>query len=123
MDFNTLRSKHSLIASDRVEGTPVRRANGDKVGTIRRLMVDKATGTVAYAVLTFGGFLGLGQHHMPIPWSLLSYDEKTAAYVIDMTDMELDRARSEADDFDWGDRAQDITPGPYTRLPPNWGAY
>ena len=52
---------HSLIASDRVEGTPVRRTNGEKIGTIERLMIDKLSGNVAYAVLSFGGFLGIGQ--------------------------------------------------------------
>jgi hypothetical protein len=52
---------HSLIASDRVEGTPVRRSSGEKIGTIERLMIDKLSGNVAYAVLSFGGFLGIGQ--------------------------------------------------------------
>src|SRR5215471_8451441 len=53
---------HSLIASDRVEGTPVRRSDGSKVGTVQRLMIDKLTGNVAYAVLRFGGFLGMGRN-------------------------------------------------------------
>src|SRR5260221_629744 len=57
---------HSLIASDRVEGTPVRRSSGEKIGTIERLMIDKLSGNVAYAVLSFGGFLGMGQKHVPI---------------------------------------------------------
>ena len=66
MDTDTLTQKgtltpkkHSLIASDRVEGTPVRRSSGEKIGTIQRLMVDKLSGKVAYAVLSFGGFIGL----------------------------------------------------------------
>jgi hypothetical protein len=59
------RQKHSLIASDRVEGTPVRRTGGEKIGTIERLMIDKISGNVAYAVLSFGGFLGMGQKHFP----------------------------------------------------------
>ena len=62
---------HSLIASDRVEGTPVRRSGGEKIGTIERLMIDKISGNVAYAVLSFGGFLGIGQRHAPIPWAKL----------------------------------------------------
>ena len=56
---------HSLIASDRVEGTPVRRSDGRKVGAIQRLMIDKLSGNVAYAVLSFGGFFGIGQKHLP----------------------------------------------------------
>ncbi len=45
---------YSLIGSDKVEGTDVRRSNGDKVGTIERLMIDKRSGRVAYAVMSFG---------------------------------------------------------------------
>ena len=62
---------HTLVASDRVEGTPVRRPNGQKIGSIQRLMIDKLTGNVAYAVLSFGGFLGMGKKHLPIPWARL----------------------------------------------------
>ena len=51
---------HQLIASDRVEGTAVRRPNGDKIGHIERLMIDKISGKVSYAILSFGGFLGMG---------------------------------------------------------------
>ena len=53
--------KHTLIASDRVEGTAVRRPKGDKIGSVERLMIDKVSGKVAYAVLSFGGFLGIGR--------------------------------------------------------------
>ena len=88
------RQSHSLIASDRVEGTPVRRANGDKIGTIERLMIDKLSGNVAYAVLSFGGFLGMGQKHVPIPWARLTYDRTLGAYHLDLTDEELSRAPS-----------------------------
>src|SRR3954451_5379610 len=77
---------HNLIASDRVEGTPVRRTNGEKIGTIERLMIDKLSGNVAYAVLSFGGFLGMGQKHLPIPWARLTYDRTLGAYQLDLTD-------------------------------------
>src|SRR5260370_31757750 len=86
---------HSLIASDRVEGTPVRRSSGEKIGTIERLMIDKLSGNVAYAVLSFGGFLGMGQKHVPIPWARLTYDRNLGGYHLDLTDDELKRARSE----------------------------
>src|SRR5213592_1654844 len=87
---------HSLIASDRVEGTPVRRTDGEKIGTIERLMIDKVSGNVAYAVLSFGGFLGMGQKHLPVPWTRLNYDAKLGAYHLDLTDEELARAPSYA---------------------------
>ena len=66
-----MTKSHSLIASDRVEGTAVRRPNGDKIGHIERLMIDKITGKVSYAILSFGGFLGMGASLLPLPWTRL----------------------------------------------------
>jgi hypothetical protein len=119
------RHPHSLIASDRVEGTPVRRSGGDKIGTIERLMIDKLSGNVAYAVLSFGGFLGIGHKHLPIPWAGLKYDRALGAYQLDLSDDELKRAPSFASDkeFDWGDRSQEIDIHNYYRVPPYWGAF
>jgi hypothetical protein len=120
------RQSHSLIASDRVEGTPVRRSDGSKVGTIERVMIDKLSGNVAYAVLSFGGFLGImGQKHAPIPWTRLSYDLTLGAYRLDLTEDELSKAPAVAagEDFDWGDRTREIEIHNYYRVPPYWGAY
>jgi hypothetical protein len=115
--------KHSLIASDRVEGTPVRRPKGEKVGTIQRLMIDKLSGNVAYAVLSFGGFIGIGQKHLPIPWARLKYDLGQGAYELDLSDEELSQAPAyETDEeFDWGDRSQEIEIHNYYRTPHYWG--
>jgi hypothetical protein len=131
MQTDTLQSQsqtvqsHSLIASDRVEGTPVRRTDGGKIGTIERLMIDKLSGTVAYAVLSFGGFLGVGQKHAPIPWARLTYDPMLGAYHLDLTEEELSRAPSVAADqeLDWGDRSREVEIHNYYRVPPYWGAY
>jgi hypothetical protein len=60
MQSEATHQPHSLIPSDRVEGTAVRRSNGEKVGEIKRVMIDKTSGKVAYAVMKFGGFLGMG---------------------------------------------------------------
>ena len=118
-------SKHTLIASDRVEGTPVRRANGDKIGTIERLMIDKLSGNVAYAVLSFGGFLGMGHKHAPIPWARLTYDTNLGAYRVELSDEELRNAPTTApgQEFDWGDRSREMEIHNYYRVPPYWGAY
>src|SRR5215813_14327488 len=86
------QTSHRLIASDRIEGTPVRRPDGEKIGTIQRLMIDKVSGRVEYAVLRFGGFLGMGEKHLPVPWERLHYDRVRGAYQVDMTDDELRRA-------------------------------
>jgi hypothetical protein len=117
------REKHNLVPSDQVEGTEVRRSNGGRIGTIQRLMIDKLSGNVAYAVLSFGGFLGIGQKHLPIPWERLKYDPTLGAYQIDLTDEELSKAPAyEADkDFDWGDRSKEIVIHNYYGSRPYWG--
>jgi hypothetical protein len=69
--------KHDLIASDRIEGTAVKRPTGDKIGRIERLMLDKVSGKVAYAILSFGGFLGIGDKHVPVPWTSLTYNHSS----------------------------------------------
>ena len=100
------RETYSLIGSDKVEGTNVYRSNGDKVGTIERIMLDKATGKVAYAVMSFGGFLGLGHDHYPIPWPRLTYSEQLGGYEVNITDQELKGAPKydPAHDWDWDSR-------------------
>ena len=100
-------------------------AYGSFPGTIQRLMIDKLSGNVAYAVLSFGGFLGMGQKHLPIPWARLTYDRALGAYHLDLTEEELKRAPSFAagEDFDWGDRSREIEIHNYYRVPPYWGAY
>jgi hypothetical protein len=70
------RETAGLIGSDKVEGTAVYDATGEKMGSIERVMIGKISGQVAYAVLQFGGFLGLGSDYYPIPWASLSYDTR-----------------------------------------------
>ena len=70
-----------LIASDRVEGTIVFGRDGDKLGKVHNLMIDKRSGQVAYVVVSSGGFLGLGQVYHPLPWSAFHYDEQQDGYV------------------------------------------
>jgi len=119
------RKAHALIASDRVEGTDVRRLSGEKIGRIERLMIDKISGNVAYAVLSFGGLLGFGEKHLPIPWGTLTYDASQRAYTVPMSDEDLAKAPSYAADkeFDWGDRSQEIEVHAYYKAKPYWGAY
>jgi PRC-barrel domain len=68
------RETFSLIGSDKVEGTNVYGADGEKVGYIERVMIDKISGKVSYAVLSFGGLLGIGDDQYPLPWQALKYD-------------------------------------------------
>src|SRR5205085_12220097 len=65
-----------LISSDKVEGTPVYNPKGERLGKVHHLMIDKYTGQVAYAVMAFGGFLGIGEKYHPLPWKMLTYDTR-----------------------------------------------
>ncbi len=73
-----------LIASNKVEGTDVYDRRGEHLGTVHNFMVDKVSGQVAYAVLAFGGFLGLGENHHPLPWRALTYSTEFGGYVVDI---------------------------------------
>lgn len=83
-----------LIASNKVEGTPVYSRAGDRLGTIYNFMVDKYSGRVDYAVMTHGGFLGLGQRFYPLPWEALDYERRAGGYVVDLSERDLDEAPS-----------------------------
>jgi sporulation protein YlmC with PRC-barrel domain len=85
----TTRETSSLIGSDKVEGTAVYRSNGDKVGTIERVMIDKINGKVAYAVMSFGGFMGIGEDYYPLPWNLLTYNPQLEGYEVNIGEQEL----------------------------------
>src|SRR5437868_15160025 len=108
------RETASLIGSDKVEGTPVYRSNGDRVGQIERVMIDKLSGKVAYAVMSFGGFLGIGDNYYPLPWSMLKYDTRVGGYVVNLDKKVLEgapsygaRDRIDWDDEKWGRRVHD----------------
>jgi sporulation protein YlmC with PRC-barrel domain len=93
-----------LIASDKVEGTAVYDRAGRSVGEVHNFMVDKSTGQVAYAVISFGGFLGFGEDYFPLPWDALSYDTALGGYVTDVDDRRLGTApRYGRDDAPWTD--------------------
>jgi len=74
------RETAALIGSDKVEGTAVYDAHGEHMGSIARVMIEKRSGQVAYAVLSFGGFLGIGSDYYPVPWTALTYDTALGGY-------------------------------------------
>jgi len=73
-----------LIAASKVNGTHVYNRTGDHLGSVYDVMIDKITGRVAYAVMSFGGFLGIGESYHPLPWKMLTYDTSLAGYVVDI---------------------------------------
>lgn len=79
-----------LISADKVEGTSVYDPTGENLGSIYSVMIDKVSGRVVYAVMSFGGFLGIGERYHPLPWSMLTYDPRQGGYIVD-----IDRDRLE----------------------------
>ena len=90
--MNSSSTPSAVISSDDVEGTTVYNTDGDKLGSIDHLMIDKASGQVRYAVMEFGGFLGIGTDRYPLPWTLLKYDTAKAGYVVPLDKSVLDKA-------------------------------
>jgi hypothetical protein len=103
------RETVSLIGSDKVEGTAVYGADDRKIGTVQRVMIDKISGKIAYAVVSFGGFLGMGEEYYPMPWSKLDYDTELGGYRVDVTEDQLRGAPkfSRSTDWDWSNRTND----------------
>ena len=97
-----IKETHDLIASDKVEGTKVYDPAGEHIGAIERILVEKRSGKVSYAVLSFGGFLGMGTDHYPLPWTKLNYDQDLGGYRVDVTKAQLEGApkyERENDDY------------------------
>jgi hypothetical protein len=91
----------SLIGSDKVEGTAVYGVDQKKIGSLERVMIDKISGKVAYAVLSFGGFMGIGEDYYPVPWSTLKYDTNLGGYLVNLTKDQLDKAPKYSKSTDW----------------------
>ncbi len=100
-----VKEQGNLIGSDKVEGTAVYGADKTKIGSIERVMIDKMSGKVSYAVLSFGGFLGIGDEHYPLPWQSLKYDTGLGGYITGITEAQLKGAPKYGNDnaWNWGD--------------------
>jgi len=111
------RETISLIGSDKVEGTAVYGMDGRKIGSVQRVMIDKVGGKIAYAVVSFGGFLGMGEEYFPMPWGALKYDTSLEGYRVNMTEDQLKGAPrfNRNTDWDWSDRSRDRTIDEYYR--------
>jgi sporulation protein YlmC with PRC-barrel domain len=82
----------SLISSEKVAGTEVYNNAGEMLGSIAEIMIDKKTGVAQYAIMSFGGFLGMGSNYHPLPWSLLKYDSDKGGYVVNLDKSQLEGA-------------------------------
>lgn len=111
-----------LISANKVDGTNVMNPAGEKLGSIEDVMIDKRSGKVAYAVMSFGGFLGIGDRHHPLPWSMLKYDTNLNGYVVNLDKRTLESAptygtdeRVDLADEEYGRKLHD-----YYHVPPYW---
>jgi len=86
------RSDHRLILSSRVNGTPVYDGSGEHIGHIDDLSIERVSGDVVYAIMSFGGFLGIGEKYHPLPWALLKYDPERGGYVVSLDKVVLEGA-------------------------------
>jgi hypothetical protein len=116
------RETASLIGSDKVEGTAVYGADQKKIGKLERVMIDKISGKVAYAVLSFGGFLGVGEDYYPMPWATLKYDPELGGYLCNLTRDKLDKAPKYTQSTGWNwTRENDQRVYDYYGASPYWG--
>ena len=99
----------AVITSDRVAGTDVFNPAGDSLGSIDYLLIDKRSGEVRYAVLEFGGILGMGTDRYPLPWSMLKYDADKEGYVVPLEKEQLGEAPRHSSD------TRPAYDGPYAR--------
>ena len=115
----TAHPNHQLISSQDVEGTEVYSPDGENIGEIDHLIIDKASGRVAYAVMSFGGFLGFGHSHYPIPWNALKYDTSLDGFRTNITEQQL-RDAPEFGDDSWKDRDWEVRTHRHYGVPEYW---
>jgi hypothetical protein len=90
----------SLISAGKVQGTNVYNTGGDSLGEVYDVMIDKRSGKVAYAIMSFGGLLGVGERYHPLPWNTLKYDTRQGGYVVGLTREQLEGAPTYAPNRD-----------------------
>jgi sporulation protein YlmC with PRC-barrel domain len=82
----------AAIPAKEVNGTAVYNASGDRLGDIDDVVIEKRSGHVVYAIMSFGGFLGIGEKYHPLPWEVLKYDTGKDGYVVNLDKDVLKRA-------------------------------
>ena len=108
-----------LIESNRIEGTKVFDPNGHQIGVIHHLVIEKVSGRVVYAVMTFGGFFRIGAHPHSIPWEKLRYNLKLHGYQTDITEAQLHAAPVSYGDEDiWPDQRREKAVRDFWDVPP-----
>jgi sporulation protein YlmC with PRC-barrel domain len=114
-------TKGPTISADRVEGTDVYNTGGEHLGSIDDLILDKVSGKVIYAVMSFGGFLGIGEKYHPVPWSMLNYSDDKDGYVVPLDRSQLEKAPAyNRDELRFGERRWDQSVYNHYNQTPYW---
>ena len=97
----------ALVAAASIRGTAVYNTEGEALGSIDDLMLDAQTGRIAYALMSFGGFLGIGERYHPLPWAMLRYDRDKRRFVVPLSKATLLEAPNygPGEKPQWGERA------------------
>jgi sporulation protein YlmC with PRC-barrel domain len=118
----SLSGHTSAIRAKKVLGTNVNGPTGEKIGQIEDVILDKGSNSILFAVVGFGGFLGMAEKYHPIPWASLDYDPDDGAYVVNFTKEQLQAAPAgsideltEDDGMQFRDRTYD-----YYKAPRYW---
>ncbi len=111
-----------VMSASSLNGDRVVNSMGEDIGKIDEIMIDTPTGRVAYAVLSFGGFLGMGDKLFAIPWSLLSLDEDNKVFRLDIDKERLKKAPGFDKDHwpDMADRTWGTSVYQYYGASPYW---
>jgi hypothetical protein len=113
------QSDGSLISSEDVQGTNVYGPDGSKLGEIDHLMIEKQAGRVTYAVMSFGGLLGVGNSHYPLPWGALKYDTGLGGYKTNVSSDQLKDAPQFSENS-WSNRDWETRTHSHYGVTPYW---
>jgi sporulation protein YlmC with PRC-barrel domain len=86
----------SAIRAKKVIGTAVNDQTGKTIGEVEDIVLDKQSNNIMFAIVSFGGFLGIGEKYHPVPWSSLKYDPSQDAYVVNFTKDQLKAAPADS---------------------------
>lgn len=120
--MTTATGHTEAIQASRVIGTDVYNTEGKHIGTIEDVMLDKTTNSIMFAVIGFGGFLGIGEKYHAIPWSSLDYEKNRGGYVVPFSKEQLQAAPvHDISDLTKGDgRSVRDASYAYYKVPPYW---
>ena len=103
----TVSGHTSAIRAKKVIGTSVKDATGATIGRVEDIVLDKLSNNIMFAIVGFGGFLGMGEKFHPLPWSTLDYDETEGGYLVNLTKQQLEAAPAYTmDELTHGDGTQ-----------------